>query len=187
MGLFSFQFQISSKFLTSSLPGKVSAMKKKRINFSLMENKAASLHEIDKSILESPDIPFSADRKPKQGVLKKSSSSSSINTTPNGNDKKSVAYNTMLNGRSRFLKRRSVASDFFWCEKSFRFKINSIEWTTSFSLVFFISILVCLKLFIWKEIKWFKISTIFFSWRQSSSAQFLSCHRVLEQILCSRE
>ena len=113
MGLFSFQFQISSKFLTSSLPGKVSAMKKKRINFSLMENKAASLHEIDKSILESPDIPFSADRKPKQGVLKKSSSSSSINTTPNGNDKKSVAYNTMLNGRSRFLKRRSVASDFF--------------------------------------------------------------------------
>ena len=136
MGLFSFQFQISSKFLTSSLPGKVSAMKKKRINFSLMENKAASLHEIDKSILESPDIPFSADRKPKQGVLKKSSSSSSINTTPNGNDKKSVAYNTMLNGRSRFLKRRSVASDFFWDEKSFRLKINLIEWTSFFSVFF---------------------------------------------------
>jgi len=45
--------------------------KKKRINFSLMENKCSSLTDIDKSILDSPDIPFHADKKPKQGVLKK--------------------------------------------------------------------------------------------------------------------
>jgi len=59
------------------------------------------------------DIPFSADRKPKQGVLKKTSQHSSASSTPVSNGHQSVAINTMLNGRSRFTKRRSIASDFF--------------------------------------------------------------------------
>ncbi len=66
----SFFLQVSSELLTNSLPTK-GGMKKKRINFSLMENKCSSLTDIDKSILDSPDIPFHADKKPKQGVLKK--------------------------------------------------------------------------------------------------------------------
>jgi hypothetical protein len=61
--------------------------KKKRINFSLMENKCSSLHEIDKSILDSPEIPFSAERMPKQGVLKKTGQNSSVVSTPNGTGK----------------------------------------------------------------------------------------------------
>ena len=108
--------QVASELLTNSLPNKNSAaMKKKRINFSLMENKCSSLQDIDRSILDSPEIPFHADKKPKQGVLKKTSLDSSLNTTPTGGkaDKQSVAYNTLLNGRSTFKKRRAFASDFF--------------------------------------------------------------------------
>ena len=62
--------KVASELLTNSLPNK-GGMKKKRINFSLMENKCSSLTDIDRSILDSPDIPFHADKKPKQGVLKK--------------------------------------------------------------------------------------------------------------------
>jgi hypothetical protein len=106
--------KVASELLTLSLPTKA-GLKKKRINFSLMENKCSSLQDIDRSILDRPEIPFHADKKPKQGVLKKTGESSSVNNTPTGGkaDKQNVAYNTLLNGRSTFLKRRAFASDFF--------------------------------------------------------------------------
>lgn len=95
-----------SKLITQSLPSKA-ALQKKRINFSLLENKCSSLQEIDRSILESPDIPFNADKKPKQGVLKKTPHTASAPNTPASPkaEKQSVAYNTLLNGRSTFKRR----------------------------------------------------------------------------------
>ena len=108
--------KLKTKDLTMSEPSKKASkldIKGRKLNFAMSQNKYQSLKEIDRSIQESPDIPFDAERVPSHGVLKVRSATS----TPTGkkmSKQQSVMYNTMINGKSKFaVKRRAVASDFF--------------------------------------------------------------------------
>ena len=90
-----------------------SEVQKRRINFALSQNKCQSFLDIDRSMQESPDIPFDAKRRPKQGVLKAKAKAASANSTPeisaNG-DKKTLHFNTMMNGRSKAAKKLANSS-----------------------------------------------------------------------------
>lgn len=91
------------------IPGHISLLeeKKRRISFALSQNKCESLNDIDKSMQDSPDIPFLPEKVPKQGVLK----SKSVNSTPNVPlSKAALSYNTMMNGKSKAAKKLGLNS-----------------------------------------------------------------------------
>ena len=90
----------------------------KKINFAMSENKCQSLRDLDISIQQSPHFqPYDATKKPAKGPILKTpplNNKSSENSTPLSIKKKkqAVLYNTMVNGKSKFVQ-RAVASDFF--------------------------------------------------------------------------
>jgi len=90
--------------------------KGRKLNFAISQNKYQSLLDVDRSMQESPEIPFDAERVPTKGLLKvKSTPTSTPKTGKKGMSKaQSVMYNTMMNSKSPFAaKRRPMASDFF--------------------------------------------------------------------------
>lgn len=80
---------------------------KRRISFALSQNKFQDFEGIDKSMTDSPDIPYVPNKKPKQGVLK----TKSANNTPNlPLSKAALSYNTMMNGKSKAAKKLGLNS-----------------------------------------------------------------------------
>jgi len=82
--------------------------KKRRISFALSQNKCQSINDIDRSMQDSPDIPFGIEKRPIQGVLK----TKSANSTPTGmpTSKAALRYNTEMNSRSKAAKRLGLNS-----------------------------------------------------------------------------
>ena len=86
--------------------------KKRRISFALSQNEFSSFKEIDRSMQESPDIPYQPAKTPRQGVLKTKSASNTPNKyiTP----KSMVGYNTQMNGKSKAAKKLGINSKFMF-------------------------------------------------------------------------
>jgi len=118
--------QKTLKDLTMSEPSKklkkgnkvgAASDKSRKLNFALSQNKFQNIKEVDRSMQESPDIPFDAERMPSKGLLKVTASPNPTSTPKNSkkmSKQQSVMYNTMMNSKSPFAaKRRPVASDFF--------------------------------------------------------------------------
>ena len=91
--------------------------KKRRISFALSQNEKISFNEIDRSMQDSPDIPYEPGKIPKSKILK----SNSANSTPNKyiTQKSMVSYNTKMNGKSKAAKKlglnsRMSAFEKFW-------------------------------------------------------------------------
>ena len=86
--------------------------KKRRISFALSQNEFSSFKEIDRSMQESPDIPYQPAKTPSQGVLKTKSASNTPNKyiTP----KSMVGYNTQMNGKSKAAKKLGINSKFMF-------------------------------------------------------------------------
>ena len=81
--------------------------KNRRISLALSENKISSLNEIDRSMQDSPDIPYEPEKRPRQGVLKSKSASS----TPTTNlTKAALVHNTLMNGKSKAAKKLGLNS-----------------------------------------------------------------------------
>ena len=81
--------------------------KNRRISLALSENKITSLNDVDRSMQDSPDIPYQPGKKPKQGVLK----SKSANSTPTTNlTKAALVHNTLMNGKSKAAKKLGLNS-----------------------------------------------------------------------------
>jgi len=107
--------------ITMSEPAKKSkkinlAEKGRKLNFAMSQNKYQSLLDVDRSMQESPEIPFDAERMPAKGLLKVKAMTptSTPKTSKKMNKAQSVMYNTMMNSKSPFAaKRRPVAADFF--------------------------------------------------------------------------
>ena len=89
--------------------------KSKRINFAMTCNKYQSTEDHSASIMESPDIPFVPEKKPKQGLLKNKNDISIVNTPSPLGGMKQVQKNTLINGKTKSAKllNRMYASDFF--------------------------------------------------------------------------
>ena len=82
--------------------------KKRRISFALSQNKFQDFDGIDRSMQDSPDIPYVPEKRPKQGVLKSKSANSTPNSVPT--TKAALSYNTMMNGKSKAAKRLGLNS-----------------------------------------------------------------------------
>ena len=87
------------------------ADKKRRISFALSQNRFQDFNGIDRSMQESPDIPYVPERTPKQGVLKTKSANNTPNAVPTS--KAALQYNTMMNGKSKAAKRLGLNQRFF--------------------------------------------------------------------------
>merc|ERR1719483_1645802 len=77
--------------------------KKKKIVYALSQNRCQSITDMDRSMQDSPDIPFGTEKKPAQGILK----TKSANSTPNGlpTSKAALRYNTQMNSKSKAAKK----------------------------------------------------------------------------------
>lgn len=80
---------------------------KRRISLAMSENKVSTFNEIDRSMQDSPDIPYQPAKVPKQGVLKSKSASSTPTTDLT---KAALMKNTMLNGKSKAAKKLGISS-----------------------------------------------------------------------------
>jgi len=82
--------------------------KKRRISFGLSQNQKISFNEIDRSMQNSPDIPYEPDKIPKSKILK----SNSANSTPKQyiTERSMVGYNTKMNGKSKAAKKLGLNS-----------------------------------------------------------------------------
>ena len=82
--------------------------KKKKIVYALSQNKCQSITDMDRSMQDSPDIPFVTEKKPAQGILK----TKSANNTPNGmpTSKAALRYNTQMNSKSKAAKKLGLNS-----------------------------------------------------------------------------
>ena len=82
--------------------------KKRRISFALSQNSSLNFNEIDRSMQDSPDIPYLPSKIPKHGVLK----TKSANNTPNKyiTEKSLVSHNTKINGKSKAAKKLGIDS-----------------------------------------------------------------------------
>ena len=80
---------------------------KRRISLQMSENQVSTFNEIDRSMQDSPDIPYQPAKVPKQGVLKSKSASSTPNTDLS---KVALMKNTMMNGKSKAAKKLGLNS-----------------------------------------------------------------------------
>merc|ERR1740129_91091 len=82
--------------------------KKKKIVYALSQNRFQSITDMDRSMQDSPDIPFGTEKKPAQGILK----TKSANSTPNGlpTSKAALRYNTQMNSKSKAAKKLGLNS-----------------------------------------------------------------------------
>merc|ERR1712008_214319 len=82
--------------------------KKKKIVYALSQNRCQSITDMDRSMQDSPDIPFGTEKKPAQGILK----TKSANSTPNGlpTPKAALRYNTQMNSKSKAAKKLGLNS-----------------------------------------------------------------------------
>jgi len=82
--------------------------KKKKIVYALSQNRCQSITDMDRSMQDSPDIPFGTEKKPAQGILK----TKSANSTPNGlpTSKAALRYNTQMNSKSKAAKKLGLNS-----------------------------------------------------------------------------
>ena len=82
--------------------------KKRRISWALSQNEKTSFNEIDRSMQDSPDIPYEPDKIPKSKILKPNSA----NSTPEQfiTQRSMVSYNTKMNGKSKAAKKLGLNS-----------------------------------------------------------------------------